>query len=511
MATKKKCIFCGGAIKEIEKYLYNCKKCEHVYFDWTEIVPPIKCNECGAGPGDKTRIPYLWEDYTSIDEMKEIVEEGRYRCSCCGEPITIGRERTYTRIVDPIVGKGEAEAALKLCKNDKPNKHAKSIDIKWECVDKDTLCRYIKGALDIEKNLYAMETRLEELFVFKQSKERNAKESYEVLETEMNERKNEIEIEYESELEKIKHDKFSLKEKKYPKQPEDPGEFSKEYPVKQPYKKAGIFNKKKIMQENMEIDVAYENAIREYNQEKALFDELKAKYIELKEVFDDKYNEVEEYNKDIRKQIDKKRKEAKKEIIKQRDKKLEEYEIALKNGEWTTIAIFEDKIISEEINTILEKYKEMYSLRQEYYSIGKIYEKYRNLPALSMICEYLESGRCERLEGADGAYNLYESELRANIIIDKLDTVIEKLEEIKRAQYLLCSMIDDVHQDLTRIDDKMQKACAYLDKMEGHTARLVKNSEIIAKNTALTAYYSEKTLYYSKMTAHITMADFMGI
>jgi len=71
------------------------------------------------------------------------------------------------------------------------------------------------------------------------------------------------------------------------------------------------------------------------------------------------------------------------------------------------------------------------------YEEGVIYPKYQNLVAVSTIYEYLASGRCDRLEGPNGAYNLYEMELRQNIIIGKLSTITEHLEQIKENQYTL--------------------------------------------------------------------------
>ena len=66
---------------------------------------------------------------------------------------------------------------------------------------------------------------------------------------------------------------------------------------------------------------------------------------------------------------------------------------------------------------------------EKMYSSNIIYKKYRSIVPMFMICEYLESNRCTKLEGHDGAYNMYEQELRANIIIDRLDIIIYKLDE----------------------------------------------------------------------------------
>lgn len=71
------------------------------------------------------------------------------------------------------------------------------------------------------------------------------------------------------------------------------------------------------------------------------------------------------------------------------------------------------------------------------YDADIIFPKYRNLVAVAAINEYLESGRCERLEGADGAYNLYEMELRQNIVIGQLNQIVSNLEQIRSNQYSL--------------------------------------------------------------------------
>lgn len=66
------------------------------------------------------------------------------------------------------------------------------------------------------------------------------------------------------------------------------------------------------------------------------------------------------------------------------------------------------------------------------YCAGIIFPKYRNLIAISSIYEYFESGRCNTLTGHEGAYNIYENEIRLNRIIVQLDIVIDKLERNKK-------------------------------------------------------------------------------
>ena len=77
----------------------------------------------------------------------------------------------------------------------------------------------------------------------------------------------------------------------------------------------------------------------------------------------------------------------------------------------------------------------------ELYAQNLIHPKYRNFVAVSQICEYFETGRCDTLTGPNGAYNLFEAELRANVIIIKLDKILEKLDEIKSMQYMIYDAI----------------------------------------------------------------------
>ena len=81
------------------------------------------------------------------------------------------------------------------------------------------------------------------------------------------------------------------------------------------------------------------------------------------------------------------------------------------------------------------------------YEEGIIYSRYRNLVAVSTIYEYLASGRCDQLEGPNGAYNLYEMELRQNIVIGQLSTITEHLEQIKENQYTLYYEIQNANRN----------------------------------------------------------------
>lgn len=94
---------------------------------------------------------------------------------------------------------------------------------------------------------------------------------------------------------------------------------------------------------------------------------------------------------------------------------------------------------------------------QKLYNQDIIHAKYRNLAACCMFLEYLESGRCNALTGANGAYNLYESELRQNLIIYKLDEVVQRLDTLQSTMYRCCQAIETVSRKLDVIHSDLQK------------------------------------------------------
>lgn len=136
-------------------------------------------------------------------------------------------------------------------------------------------------------------------------------------------------------------------------------------------------------------------------------------------------------------------------------------------------------IVEDEYNKARENYMETEKLLNQYYDEGIIFEKYRALVPVCMFYEYLESGRCSQLEGHEGAYNLYENELRLNIIIGKLDDIIKQLDAIKNTQYTIAAAIQEGNNQLNSLIASSQKA---LDKFES-----------LERNTELTAYYSRVT------------------
>ena len=103
--------------------------------------------------------------------------------------------------------------------------------------------------------------------------------------------------------------------------------------------------------------------------------------------------------------------------------------------------------------------------------------KYRNFVAISQIYEYFASGRVTELEGPNGAYNLFENEMRQNVIIYELNEILQHLEEIKKYQRMTYDAIMDANRLLANI--------------EKNTAVSAFNSSVIAENTNIMRRYAD--------------------
>lgn len=139
-------------------------------------------------------------------------------------------------------------------------------------------------------------------------------------------------------------------------------------------------------------------------------------------------------------------------------------------------------IEKEHNELVIKPQKEVRRLLDKIYSKNIIFPKYRNLAAIAQIYEYLVSGRCTELEGPDGAYNLYESELRQNIIINKLDEIIKQLETLNDTMSTMCSAIQTTNRLLGNISQT-------LGRIETNTALSAYNTQCIANNTNIANRY----------------------
>ena len=153
------------------------------------------------------------------------------------------------------------------------------------------------------------------------------------------------------------------------------------------------------------------------------------------------------------------------------------------NARQSAVKIAQNKyeICLQDFHKCEQLYQQTMNILQQYYSLNIIYPKYRGLVPMCTISEYLDSGRCSTLTGHEGAYNLYESELRMNIIIGKLDDIIYRLDNIRDQQYSL-------YRAITDSNSKIDNMCAILDETRQSAALSQYYSGVSAANTTYLAW-----------------------
>lgn len=327
-----------------------------------------------------------------------------------------------------------------------------------------------------------------------------------------------------------------------PRKPEQPSVVR---PTEPTYHQPGLFNKKRILAENAEKKRNYDDALADYLHQMAAYEEAYNRYLAKMEEYRSqlaqytdaqaKYSsELQAYEAAYKKALDKAKrsahadfKAAKQAELKERKQEFADIKKRIVDTADKRIALLpqarvgaflsaEQEELRKELQTIIDG-------RDQLYSYNIIYGKYRNYVALTSIYEYLDSGRCNTLDGPQGAYNLFETESRANEIILQLSAITASLEAIKSNQFMLYKELKRTNHDLETMNELMNDAVAELQKIDMklsnirddvdtnstllydiRTAATITgvSSVLTAANTAATAQYAALTAHYSAIGAH---------
>lgn len=170
--------------------------------------------------------------------------------------------------------------------------------------------------------------------------------------------------------------------------------------------------------------------------------------------------------------------------IEQKKLKLAQKNAAIEkeNSQNTLSANKKNKIIALSVNKIKSAITNTQTELDILYASNFIYPKYRNLIAVASMYEYLDSGRCNSLEGADGAYNIYELEVRLDRIITKLDIIISNLEQIRANQYYLYTAIKEMQPHIDRVTNTIIENTNKLNEVAVNTAVTAYTAQVIERN-----------------------------
>lgn len=263
-------------------------------------------------------------------------------------------------------------------------------------------------------------------------------------------------------------------------------------PIEPQYETPGLFNKKKVEAANSEkkqkydADLAsYNVALSEYN--RLLSDAQKMEKEQNEEIRQEAMILAQEYRKKELSDIESKISECQfgiesaKSEISQKEIEIQAVKDNLSELPW-----------NKEYDQAVDLLKKTLEAKIVYEKSEVIFPKYQNLVAYSQFYEYFQSGRCTSLTGPDGAYNLYETELRQNIIIGKLDDITNSLEEIKQNQFMIYSELKSINSNISKLDDSMNKILGKVTEIGTNVEAIRNSTEIMEENSKIAAYYSKK-------------------
>lgn len=360
--------------------------------------------------------------------------------------------------------------------------------------DTDGLKNYLDHLCKLESNVFSICERLKELYTLHFTSPKDSLASQLGLTIELREKLTINKTAY-SALE------MSIPEKSIPVEAYavsyPPAPVPPQMPQQPQLISVGLFNKNKAEEENRLLMQRYQADVLAYNAQVEIYTKEAERYNRIVEQLWQKQNEI--YAQKVAEA--RKNKQDKLESLSKEINILEGKINEIKNGssEIITTEKIENEFIESEIKEAENALCETYKALNELYSYNIIFGKYRNFVAVSTFYEYLVSGRCISLEGPDGAYNLYENEVRANQIISQLSQVIVSLEKIQQNQYVIYSAIKEGNRQLKHLNESMTSAVSSLKKISC-------SMESIAENTAITAYNSTVTAYYSKKNTELTNA-----
>lgn len=142
-------------------------------------------------------------------------------------------------------------------------------------------------------------------------------------------------------------------------------------------------------------------------------------------------------------------------------------------------------IFRQELKAVKAASAQTKKVLHAYYSVNIVARKYRNITAISSFCEYLLTGRTRSLSsnGMDqGAYHIFENELRLHTIVKKPDKIIYHLSKIKDNQRMLYCAINESNRKTDKILYATAQSAQKLESIEQNTVLTAFNNAIAASN-----------------------------
>lgn len=452
----------------------------------------VSCSVCNShnmfhvlGNLPTTFIEGRWDDYVESDHTWYILSDSPLHQGALTELEKrelfgyINRENRQDVQIDYDDMIQAARARVKPAKGD----FARQQDV--------NLTNYFKVLLNIKTDIQLLESRLFDLLVEQVDANRDfvnsTSKSEETIAMELEKSRNSLDTSIarlESELVfNIRDDWAEVYQLRVPEQPVRP---VMPRPVEPEYKQSGLFNRRAIQAEN--------DALRaEYLEKKQRYDLVQKQYKTALENYKQACADYEVRKRDI---FEKEREAwlaREDNVFKQAElESLREKRREVAAGEKDPLSVAEKtlansgpakikNLIDSEIDKNTALLAKAYQIEADLQTVMFVFPKYLDILAVSKIYEYLVTGRVTQLTGANGAYKLYESEMRAGRSNFSNEEVA--FNDMAKREYTIYSMLSSVSNVINDITDK---TIAAIDEIHNSTDTEAQNEY----HAAMESYYS---------------------
>ena len=161
------------------------------------------------------------------------------------------------------------------------------------------------------------------------------------------------------------------------------------------------------------------------------------------------------------------------------------------------------EIFNQNFRVLKNAHNNINKTLSEMYGLNIIHPKYQYLEACGMFLEYFEAGRTHSLgvSGADrGAYNIFETELYHQTIIDKLDHILENQQVLIKYQREILRTANEI---VDRIDDVCEKMRRDLNQIHSTITQVHGTLEQIHSTEKYIEFYNSVMAYISILSKRL--------
>lgn len=353
------------------------------------------------------------------------------------------------------------------------------------------LTQYFRTLMNVKTDIQIMETRLFDLVLSQLPAEReyinSTCRSEETIVSEIDKEKHQIAEQSERLRKELEfHLREDWREANGISVPQEPIKPVVEAPVEPEYRQAGLFNRKEVTQQNDALRAEYSAKVEEYNGILRSYEESMDAYKAAREEYERRQEEIFEQEKAAwETDPENVEKQKKLEELTARDNELDEM---LKNPMEYAQKMLENsgpakvkRLYEAEIQRNAKMLRKGYQTESDLQNVLFVFPKYLDILAVSKIYEYLVTGRVTSLTGANGAYTLYESEMRSSRA-PGMSAIMRKTENAAR-EFTIYNALSSVSKIMNEIGDKTAAAAEEL--------RTTNNTEACEEyNRTADAFYS---------------------